>query len=104
MPRISDQQAAVKAKGLARLVKWWRDIERYKPGFDAAEKTEISTALDQNFATAEEAWSTLSDQVKAGALDFTTALRLCNGRVARDAALLADAMGGLAQTRFPPLE
>lgn len=104
VPRIADQQAAVKAKGLARLVKWWRDIERYKPGFDAAEKAEISTALDQNFATAEEAWIALSDQVKAGTLDFTTALRLCNGRVARDAALLADAMGGLAQTRFPPLE
>ncbi len=28
VPRIADQQAAVKAKGMARLIKWWRAIER----------------------------------------------------------------------------
>src|SRR3546814_16336754 len=30
VPRLADQQAAVTAQGLARLVKWWRATERYR--------------------------------------------------------------------------
>src|SRR3546814_20517770 len=50
VPRLADQQAAVKAKGLARLVKWWRTIERYQPGFHKVERAELAVALGRDFA------------------------------------------------------
>jgi Phosphotransferase enzyme family len=133
VPRLTDQQAAVKAKGLARLVKWWRDIERFEPGFLEAERVEIGAALGQDFATHAEAWAAYCDAVRSSSLrakrgnpetpetkaglsrrcaprndgeglDRQTAIRLANAHVTRDAALMADAMGGLAKTRFAGLE
>jgi len=104
VPRVTDQQAAVKAKGLARLVKWWRDIERFGPGFAAAEVAELAAALGTPFATLAEARAALGAAVRAGTIDQGTAIRLCHAGVARDSALMADAMGGLAHTRFAPLD
>jgi aminoglycoside phosphotransferase len=104
VPRLADQQAAVKAKGLARLVKWWRDCERYGAGFDAAERAEIGVALGREFADHGDAWAAYCDAVKAGTLNTQTAIQLANAHVTREAALMADAMGGLAKVGFAGLE
>lgn len=104
VPRIADQQAAVKAKGLARLIKLWRATERYQPGFHAVEKAEIEAALGVGFEDHAAAWSAYRDAVATGAVDVTTAIILCNAHEAREAALMADAMGGIAQTGFAPLD
>lgn len=103
VPRLTDQQATVKAKGLARLVKWWRDIARFEPAFHEAERAEIGAALGQDFAEHAEAWAAYCAAVKDGTLDRGTAIRLANSHVTREAALMADAMGGLAKTRFASL-
>ena len=103
VPRLTDQQAAVKAKGLARLVKWWRTIERLGPGYEAAERRELSEAFGQDFTTLAASRSALGQAVAARTLDHATAIRLCHAQVTRDAALMADAMGGIADTRFAPL-
>jgi hypothetical protein len=104
VPRLSDQQAAVKAKGLARLIKWWRDIERYEPAFLEAERCEIAAALGQEFARHADAWAALCRAIETQTLPRSTAIRLINTHVTREAALMADAMGGMANTRFAPLE
>jgi hypothetical protein len=102
--RLSDQQAAVKAKGMARLIKWWRAIERFGPGFHAAEKSEIEAALGRDFADHAAAWSAFHDAVAADRIAIDRAIILCNAHEAREAALMADAMGGLAATKFAALE
>jgi aminoglycoside phosphotransferase len=104
VPRLSDQQAAVKAKGMARLVKWWRAIERFEPGFRAVEKGEIESALGRDFATHAAAWSAFRDEVAGDRIATGPAIILCNAHETREAALMADAMGGLADTKFAPLE
>lgn len=103
VPRLPDQQAAVKAKGMARLIKWWRDIERYEPGYLEAERREIGAALNMSFENHGAAWRAYCEQVRAGTLSRETAIRLINAHVTREAALMADAMGSLAKTRFMPL-
>lgn len=103
VPRLSDQQAAVKAKGLARLVKYWRDCERYGPALDESERVGISAALDRDFTDNASAWAALCAAVEASTLPRETAIRLCHGHVAREALLMADAMGSLAHTQFAPL-
>jgi len=104
VPRLADQQAAVKAKGMARLIKWWRAIERFEPGFHAAEKAEIETALALEFADYRTAWTAFRDAVAADRIGTVTAIILCNAHETREAALMADAMGGLADTKFSPLQ
>lgn len=104
VPRLSDQQAAAKAKGLARLAKWWRDIERFGPTFEALERVEFAKTLGRNFSSAAEARGALCKAVLARAVDLQTALRLCHLSTSLDSALLADAMGAFASSRFAPLE
>lgn len=104
VPRIADQQAAVKAKGLARLVKWWRNIDRFGPAFDAQETTEISAALHETFASSHDARLALSAAIDEGRIDPAAALRLCHSREVRSSRLLADSMGALAGAHFAPLE
>ena len=104
VPRLADQQAAVKAKGLARLIKWWRNIERFEPGFQEAERLEIEAALGRSFATHEDSWAAYCQAVQYRSIDRETAIALINAHVTREAALMADAMGGLAKTGFAPLD
>lgn len=104
VPRLADQQAAVKAKGMARLIKWWRAIERFEPGFQAAEKREIEAILGAAFDDYRTAWSAYCDAVSDGSIPNEAAIIVCNAHVTRDAALMADAMGGLADTKFAPLQ
>ncbi|MEP7350192.1 MAG: phosphotransferase family protein [Sphingorhabdus sp.] len=103
LPRISDQQAAAKTKGLARLVKFWRDSERFGAGFQEAERQEIGAALGKDFSDHSLAWAAFCAAVNAGSLDQATAIHLCNAHVTRDSVLMADAMGGLANVRFGDL-
>jgi aminoglycoside phosphotransferase len=103
-PRVSDQQAAVKAKSLARLVKYWRARDRFGAVFDAAEAAEAASALGRPIASAREARRELGLAVAEGRIPFEQALRLSHARVTRDTALMADAMGAFARTTFPPLD
>ena len=104
VPRIADQQAAVKAKGMARLIKWWRAIERFAPGFHTVEKAEIEAALGREFTDHAAAWAAFGDTVADDLIATGSAIILCNAHEAREAALMADAMGGLAETKFAPLD
>lgn len=104
VPRLADQQASVKAKGLARLVKWWQAHARYGAGYEAAERDELSHALGRSFTTRAQGRDALRDAVLAGTIDRAVAVGLVHARVTRENALMADAMGGLATTRFAPLE
>lgn len=103
-PRAADQQASVKAKSLARLVKYWRARDRYGPAFDAAEITEAEAALGRPIASAVEARRELGLAVAQDRIGFEQALLICHARVTRDTALMADAMGAFATTYFPPLD
>lgn len=103
VPRLSDQQAAAKAKSLARLVKYWRNRERYGAVFDAAERASVGATLGRGFASAAEARSALAHALLADSVDPAVALQLCHERMQRDTFLMADAMGSLATCHFPPL-
>lgn len=103
-PRAVDQQAAVKAKALARLIKWWRARDRYGAAFDVAEVAEVSAALAKDFGSAAKARAALAEAIAEGTIGFADALQLCNARMTRDTALMADAMGNFKDSYFPPLD
>ena len=103
VPRAADQQAATKAKGLARLVKWWRDSERWGPAFERDEIAELSAAFGRPVASVAEGRQLFSSAILGGGIDLATAIRLCHARVTRDTKLAADAMGAFATTHYKPL-
>lgn len=104
VPRIADQQASAKAKGMARLIKWWRAIERFEPAYRAVQKQEIEAAMGYDFPDYAAAWAAFCNAVAGDHIASETAIILCNAQEVRDAALMADAMGGLAQTRFSAID
>ncbi len=104
VPAISDQRASAKAKGLARLIKWWRTIDRLGPALQTEELAALSAALGRSFTNLEEGREALGRAVASGQIDTAAAIRLCNAQVARDAALMGDAMGALTKARFTPLD
>lgn len=104
VPRTSDQQASEKAKGLARLVKFWRERERYGALFDAEEVRDIAAAIGGRYSSLADARSALRAAIAARALDDSVCIRLFHARAVRETAVMADAMGALARTRFAPLE
>lgn len=103
-PRCADQQAAVKARGLARLIKWWRNIERYEPALLANECAEINALLGTCHREHAMAWTAFCHAVRMGSVEPTSAVRLCQAHVSREAALMADSMGALADAGFAALE
>ena len=104
VPRIEDQQAAVKAKGLARLIKWWRDSERYEPALLHAELTEIEGLLGGGFPDHARAWEAFGVAARDGSIADEVAIRICHRHVTREALLMGGAMGSLANTSFAPLD
>jgi aminoglycoside phosphotransferase (APT) family kinase protein len=104
VPGAGDQNAAEKAKGLARLVKYWRDRERYGAAFDAREIADIAAALGEPFNGLTDARAALNAAVASRRLTDGDLIRLFHARAVRDTAVMADAMGALSRTQFSPLE
>ena len=102
VPRL-DQQASAKAKGLARLVKWWRNSARYGPALDAAELEDLAQAFGRRFDSVLEGRRALCDAILAHNIDPARAMRLCQRITGAERILLSDSMGALADTRFAPL-
>lgn len=103
VPRATDQHAAVKAKSLARMIKFWRARDRLGATYDAAERAEIASTLGIDFPNLALAQAALAQAVADRAIGFETALALCHARVTRETALMGDAMGSFRDTYFPPL-
>jgi aminoglycoside phosphotransferase len=104
VPRSADQLAAEKSKGLARLVKFWRDRERFGAAYDAAEIEDITSILGGRFGDLVEARAALRTAIVFGTVDEAACIRLFHARAMRETAIMADAMGGLSRSHFSPLE
>lgn len=103
-PRLGDQQSSAKAKGLVRLIKWWRDLERYEPALHAREHERIEAVLGESFADYDEAWRHFEQALASGRIGTTPALAIVHRRVASEAAVYGTAMGSLAEASPPPLD
>ncbi|MET0250067.1 MAG: phosphotransferase family protein [Sphingobium sp.] len=104
VPRAADQQAAAKAKSLARMIKFWRQRARYGAAFDTAEIAEVSAALGASFISVKDARRALGLAVAEKRIDRASALQLCHARMTRETKLMGDAMGWYKDTYFPPLD
>lgn len=104
VPRVADQQAAAKAKSLARLVKYWQRRERYGAAFDRMERESISKLLVRDFDDGPTARRALAKALIEGRIGRKLALQQCHERMMRDTFLMAEGMGAFATCYFPPFD
>lgn len=104
VPRLQDQEAAAKAKAMARMVKWWKARDRYGSAFRDAELEELTPVLGARPGSLQEGRAALARKIADRDLPFGEALRLCYARVMRDTAMMGDALGAFRTTYFPPYE
>lgn len=103
VPASSNQLAAEKAKGLARLVKFWRERERIGAEVDAREIAETSALLGRTFTDLGASRAALGEAVASRAFSDADLLQLFHARQVRETAVMAPSMGALSRTRFGPI-
>ncbi len=102
-PAIGDPFALRRAKGVARVVKYLRNVDRFGDGPEQAELGSAAAVLGQRPRSISEARALLEQEVVAGRLDAVALLPYAWTRVVYDQARSADSMGVLATRHLPDL-
>jgi aminoglycoside phosphotransferase (APT) family kinase protein len=103
LPRVPDTLAAHRLKSLARLVKYWQQLDRYGATSEQAETMDINAALAVRHASLPDARAALVQAITERGLPDADVLRLLHRRVERERFVMAPAMGAFAARRFAPL-
>jgi aminoglycoside phosphotransferase (APT) family kinase protein len=103
LPALTDDFAATRAKGVARLLKFLREADRLGPGFVAVERAELGELLGQPVDDVEAGRRAVCAAIERGALAAGTVLPYCLRQSARDTAVTRTAMGSLADRHFTPV-
>ncbi|MGH8982673.1 MAG: phosphotransferase family protein [Acidimicrobiia bacterium] len=102
VPRVDDPLALQRTKGVARILKYLAEIQRFG-GFYAERELDDIAALGQRPADVEAGRAAMAAAVDAGTVDDVEYLRYLWRRVARDNELLRPASGVMADRHWPPL-
>ena len=103
LPALTDDFAATRAKGVARLLKYLREAYRLAPGYAAAERAELHTLLGRPVDDLDAGRRALCDGIERGAFPVAAVLAYCLRQSARDTAVMRPAMGSLADRHFTPV-
>lgn len=103
LPALTDDFAATRAKGVARLLKYLREADRLGPAFASLERDELAALLRRPFDDVAAGRRALCSAIADGALHAPDVLPYCLRQAARDTALASGAMGSLAARHFTPV-
>jgi aminoglycoside phosphotransferase (APT) family kinase protein len=102
-PEIADAYPARLLKGLARVVKYLREVDRAGDTHDLAELDDLQALLGDRPATIAEGSALLLDRVRAETISAAELLPYAAAHVARRTQLVGPAMGVLATRHLPRL-
>ena len=103
LPRVPDELAAYRIKSLARVVKYWQQLDGYGAAFEQNEVTDTNAALGSHHTDIAAARAALVCAIEERALSDASVLQLLHRRVQRDHYLMAPAMGAFGTRRFATL-
>lgn len=103
VPRIDDPLASQWAKGLARLVKFLKEIDRDGRSFRAAELAELAALLGAEPADVHEGRRAVGSALRQGLLSEKEYVEYQWHQVQRDDHLARTASGALRERTWPPL-
>jgi aminoglycoside phosphotransferase (APT) family kinase protein len=102
-PEIADPYSARLLKGLARVVKYLREVDRAGDSHDVAEVDDLAALLGVRPSSIAEGCELLLARVRAGTIGAVDLLPYAAAHVARRTQLVGPAMGVLATRHLPRL-
>lgn len=103
VPRSEDPFVIARSKGLARMLKYLRDADRYADAVAETDLAELKSILGDRQVNVAAATSSVIDAYVAGEVELSSVVRLLAGQIARQTGLLRSAMGALADRHFDNL-
>jgi aminoglycoside phosphotransferase (APT) family kinase protein len=103
VPRIEDRTAATLAKGVARQVKYLKEIDRNGAFFEQQELADITRLLGREHAAVEEGRPLLAEAAREGRVAVEDYLRYHWNRMVRDDYLMRTASGAMYDRGWPAL-
>ena len=103
VPAIGDGFASRRAKGVARLVKYLREHERYAAAVREAESEDLGRLLGAPAEDVDAARTELCRRIRAGEIGDADVVAYCVAHWARRTQVVRPAMGSLADRRYSPL-
>jgi aminoglycoside phosphotransferase (APT) family kinase protein len=103
VPRSEDPFVVVRSKGLARVLKYLKEADRFAVAADKQELDDVDVLLGERPASRAEAREALAKALEAGAISEAEALQFFGRSMARETQQLRPAMGALADRHFDPL-
>ncbi len=104
VPNIVDGFASRRAKGMARLVKYLREVDRLGAAARHAELADLSELLGYGCGDLSAARAELCVSIDAATIDEERVLEYCLRQSARETQLMRPAMGSLADRHYAPIE
>lgn len=103
VPRIADPLAAQWSKGVARVIKYLKELDRSGRSYDDLERDDIAHLIGHRPESLEEGRAELSDLARTGKVDDEDYVRVLWNKVLRDDHLMRTASGALHDRTWPPL-
>jgi hypothetical protein len=103
VPRIDDRGASTVVKGVARHLKYLKEIDRNGRRFEQEELDDINALLPTSFAGLPEARPALAEAAREGKVPRDDYLRYHFRRMVRDDWLMRTASGSMYQRAWPAL-
>jgi aminoglycoside phosphotransferase (APT) family kinase protein len=103
VPRIDDPLAAQWTKGVARVVKYLKELDHLGRAYDAAERDDLAKLVGIEPATVGDGRLALDTAMAHGAIADEDYLRYVWRQVQRDDYLMRTASGALSERTWPPL-
>jgi hypothetical protein len=103
VPRISDPLASQWSKGVARVIKYLKELDISGRSYDDLERDDVSAVTGHRPASLKEGRAELAEQARAGKVDDADYVRVLWNKVMRDDHLMRTASGALHERTWPPL-
>ncbi len=100
LPAVEDPFARLRTKGVARLVKYFRGVARYRDDARARTLVDVEELLGERFQDVSAAKSETEHRLATGRLDVARAAPVLLREVQRDVRMVTDVMGVLASRSF----
>jgi aminoglycoside phosphotransferase (APT) family kinase protein len=103
VPRVEDPLASQWSKGVARALKYLKEIDLNASSFEWIELGELGSLLGERPATVPEGRRSLADAVRSGRVSEGDYIAQLWRQMARDDHLMREASGALRTRTWPPL-
>jgi aminoglycoside phosphotransferase (APT) family kinase protein len=104
VPRSTDPFVILRSKGVARMVKYLREMDRLGGAAETADLDDLAELLGARPASVAEGIAAVLARFGSGSVDVTSVVRVLHRKTLRELQILRPAMGVLAERTFDPLE